>query len=182
MKVSRDQLAENHRQILDAASRLFRERGIDGVTVAQIMRAAGLTHGAFYGHFKSKEALVAQACAHALQRDGIDDLARYVAGYLTPRHRDEQADGCVFAALGAEVVRGTPEARKVLTLAAERQIERLAAIAPGRTQADRRRAAITTWSAMIGAMILARLVDDGALSAEILGATEAGLRGFSRTG
>jgi len=68
MKVSRIQEAENHERILDVATRLFRERGIDGIGVADLMKAAGLTHGGFYGHFKSKEDLVAQACARAVLR------------------------------------------------------------------------------------------------------------------
>ncbi len=177
MKVSREQVAENRRLILDAAARLFLERGVDGVTVAEIMGAAGLTHGAFYGHFKSKEDLLAQACAHALppEADGVT-LAGYVAAYLAPDHRDDHGGGCVFAALGSEAARGGPEMRATLTRAVRRQIDRLAETAPGRTGPERRRAAITAWSAMLGAVTLARLVDDGDLSDEILDATKAGLK------
>ncbi len=175
MKVSREQVAENRRLILDAAARLFRERGIDGVTVAGIMGAAGLTHGAFYGHFKSKEELVAQACAHALPPAEDVTLAGYLADYLAPAHRDDHGGGCVFAALGSEAARGGPEMRHTLTTAVRRQIDRLARTAPGRNAAERRRAAITAWSAMLGAVTLARLVDDRDLSDEILGQTKAGL-------
>lgn len=176
MKVSREQVAENRRLILDASARLFRERGIDGVTVAEIMGAAGLTHGAFYGHFASKEDLVAQACAHALPAagDGVT-LAGYLAAYLAPDHRDDHGGGCVFAALGSEAVRGGPAMRRTLTEAVRRQVDRLAETAPGRNPAQRRQAAITAWSAMVGAVTLARLVDDGDLSDEILAATKAGL-------
>lgn len=176
MKVSREQVAENRRLILDAAARLFRERGVDGVTVAQIMGAAGLTHGAFYGHFTSKEDLLAQACAHALPPapEGVT-LAAYAAAYLTPGHRDDHGGGCVFAALGSEAARGGPAMRDTLTRAVRRQVDRLSHTAPGRNAAERRRAAITAWAAMVGAVTLARLVDDPALSDEILSQTKAGL-------
>lgn len=176
MKVSREQVAENRRLILDAAARLFRDRGIDGVTVAQIMAAAGLTHGAFYGHFKSKDDLVAQACAHALPASREDVvIADYAAAYLSGEHRDNRGGGCVFAALGSEAVRGGPDMRRTLTAAVRAQLDRLTRTAPGKTPAARRQAAITAWAAMVGAVTLARLVDDETLSDEILDATKAGL-------
>src|SRR5918993_581993 len=92
MRVSRKQVAENRRKILEAAGRLFRAKGFEAVTVAEVMRAAGLTHGGFYGHFGSKDDLIAQTLAHALlvgeerqgSRDEVD-LARYAASYLSPR-------------------------------------------------------------------------------------------------
>ncbi len=104
MKVSREQVAENRRKILDAASRLFRARGFEAVTVAEVMKAAGLTHGGFYGHFKSKDDLIAQTLAHVLAAgaEGERNLASYAAQYLTPDHRDDLAGGCPTAALGAE--------------------------------------------------------------------------------
>ena len=96
MRVSRKQVAENRRRILEAAGRLFRAKGFEAVTVAEVMRAAGLTHGGFYGHFGSKDDLIAQTLAYALlagedrQRSRAEvDLARYAAGYLSPRHRDD---------------------------------------------------------------------------------------------
>src|SRR5260370_22039352 len=88
MKVSRIQEAENHERILDVATRLFRERGIDGIGVADLMKAAGLTHGGFYGHFKSKEDLVAQACARAVSRmrqSWTDVSAQATRDPLAPR-------------------------------------------------------------------------------------------------
>src|SRR5882762_4442654 len=96
MKVSREQVAENRRRILEAASRLFRERGFDAVSVAEVMKAAGLTHGGFYGYFKSKDDLIAQTLAELINRGqvGDRDLAQYAAAYLAPEHRTNLAGGC----------------------------------------------------------------------------------------
>src|SRR5271155_3058901 len=112
MRVSREQVAENRRTILEAAGRLFRERGFDSVTVAEVMQAAGLTHGGFYGYFKSKDELIAHALAEALQTTApLSDLAAYAAGYLSRTHRDNLAGGCATAALAAETIRQTRSAR-----------------------------------------------------------------------
>ena len=130
MRVSRKQVAENRRRILEAAGRLFRAKGFEAVTVAEVMQAAGLTHGGFYGHFSSKDDLIAQTLAHALlagenrQRSRAEiDLARYAAGYLSPRHRDDLAGGCPTAGLGAETIRQSPEARAAMTAGLRRRIE-----------------------------------------------------------
>src|ERR1700742_4972140 len=106
MKVSREQVAENRKRILDAAAKLFRERGFETVTVAEVMSAAGLTHGGFYGHFASKEALIEAAMAHEQtgrrSRSTLEDASRYADGYLTRQHRDNVGVSCAFAALGTE--------------------------------------------------------------------------------
>ncbi|MDT2022282.1 helix-turn-helix domain-containing protein [Methylocella sp. CPCC 101449] len=177
MKVSREQVAENRRMILDAAGRLFRERGFEAVTVAEIMQAAGLTHGGFYGYFTSKDDLIAQALAEALANSSIraDDLAGYAASYLSPGHRDDRACGCATAALAADTIRQKDSARSVMTQALEQQIERLSRIASGRTAAQKRNAAVVNWSTMVGALILARASDDPVLSDEILADTRAWL-------
>jgi TetR/AcrR family transcriptional regulator, transcriptional repressor for nem operon len=175
MKVSREQVAENRRKILDAASQLFRSRGFEAVTIAEVMSAAGLTHGGFYGHFKSKDDLIAQTLAHVLGggAQAEIDLLDYAARYLAPDHRDDLAGGCPTAGLAAEVIRQAPDARKVMTEGVRRQIERLSQIAPGKNASETRRAAIGSWAAMVGAVILARLVDDPALSDELLEQTRA---------
>src|SRR5271155_3788539 len=113
MRVSREQVSENRRTILEAAGRLFRARGFDAVTVAEIMQAAGLTHGGFYGYFKSKDALIADALAEALARGAgpSDDWAAFVARYLSRPPRDNLAGGCATAALAAETIRQSGGAR-----------------------------------------------------------------------
>ena len=179
MRVTREEKAENRQRILEAAAQLFRARGFEGVTVAEIMDEAGLTHGGFYGHFTSKDALIAEAIAHALKVSGAASqgatMASYAKTYLSARHRDDLSGGCAYAALGTEAVRGSPQTRRVLTQSLERQIARLSATAPGTTPAARRRAAIAGWAAMVGGLILARIADDPTLSDEILKATRAEL-------
>lgn len=172
MKISKEQVAINRERILEGAARLFRERGFEGVTVAEIMQAAGLTHGAFYGHFASKQELIAEAMRHAMphreREDGEAAIPAFARGYLSPRHRDGVGEGCAFAALGGEAARASPETRQVFTAAVSRQIESFARSAAGATEKERRRAAIATWATLLGGLVLARLVDDDNLSDEIL--------------
>jgi len=184
MKVSREQVAENRRKILEVAGRLFRERGFEAVTVADVMKAAGLTHGGFYGHFKSKDDLIAQTLASALASSVPDELdfASFAAGYLSRRHCEDLAGGCPVAGLGAETIRQSPEARAAMTEGLRRQIDLLSRAAPGATAADRRRAAIGSWAAMVGAVILARMSDDPALSQEMLDETGAWIAANSLRG
>jgi TetR/AcrR family transcriptional repressor of nem operon len=182
MKVSREQVAENRRTILEAASRMFRERGFESVTVAEIMKAAGLTHGGFYGYFASKDELIAGALADVLARrpEPTGDLADFAAGYLSAAHRDNRAGGCPTAALAAETIRLDGEPRAEMTAGVKRQIARLSRIVPGQTDVQKRQAAIGSWAAMVGAMILARVSDDAALSAEILEQTQSWLAAHTK--
>ncbi len=175
MKVSREQVAENRTRILDAAGRLFREHGFDGVSVSEVMQAAGLTHGGFYGYFKSKDDLIAHTLAGLMSRAqvGDRDLTTFAAAYLAPEHRRNVAGGCAVATLGVEAGRATPEAKAAMTGGLRRQIEALTRTAPGETAAARRETAIGSWSAMVGALVLARMSDDPALSDEVLAATRA---------
>ncbi|AUW41308.1 TetR/AcrR family transcriptional regulator [Rhizobium leguminosarum] len=169
MKISREQMAENRQRILEVASRLFREKGFEAVGVAEVMKAAGLTHGSFYGHFSSKDDLIVQALAHALgQRNGASlPLGAYMEEYLSPRHRDNRAGGCPISGLAADTLRQTPEARAAVTEGVRAQIDWMSEKVEG-PDADRRRRAIASWSAMVGATILARVMVDPALSKEIL--------------
>jgi TetR/AcrR family transcriptional regulator, transcriptional repressor for nem operon len=174
MKVSREQVVENRRRILDAAAQLFRERGFDNVTVAEVMSAAGLTHGGFYGHFDSKEALINAAMGHE-QTDRRarmlpENVARYADGYLSSEHRDNIGVSCPFSSLGTEAARVSPEVRYTLTESLRKQIEALSAAAEGATPQERRRNAIAAVSTMVGAMVLARIASDDPLSDEILAA------------
>src|SRR5258705_12660600 len=113
MRVSRQKAAESRERIIDAAGALFREKGFDGIGVADIMKAAQLTHGGFYGHFASKDDLVAQASQRAMARAAMNwtnvtasapknPYAALLEHYLSPRHRDDPGHGCAFAALSGE--------------------------------------------------------------------------------
>jgi len=178
MKVSRKQVAANRQTILEAAGHLFRAQGFEGVTVADVMKAAGLTHGGFYGYFKSKDDLIAQTLAHVFTEGPTEiDLARYAESYLSQRNCKNVAGGCPTAALGSETTRQKPEARAAMTKGLRQHIERLSRSAEGKTAAEKRRAAIGSWSAMLGAMIMARFSDDPKLSEELLAQTRAWIAG-----
>jgi TetR/AcrR family transcriptional regulator, transcriptional repressor for nem operon len=183
MKVSREQVLENKAAILQAAGRLFRERGFDSVTVADVMKSTGLTHGAFYGYFTSKDDLIAQALAEVLGGDVAPppNLAAYAERYLSSSHREDVARGCPFAALASDTSREGGSARAAMTAGLKRQIERLGSVAPGADEARKRRAAIGSWAAMVGAMILARMSDDPEISDEVLNETRAWLREQGQT-
>ena len=179
MRVSREQAAENRERIVETAARLFRERGFEGIGVADLMKAAGLTHGGFYGHFASKDDLAAEACARALEKsasswdaliesDVQDPLAAIGASYLSGRHRDRAGTGCVIAALGSDVSRQSSPIRRAVTNGLEGLLTRLEALVPGRSKAARRQKAVASFATMLGAVIMARAVDDRRLSEEIL--------------
>ena len=186
MKVSRQQAAEHRERIIEAAAKLFRERGFAGVGVAELMHDVGLTHGGFYGHFASKEDLVAQACQRAVSRSldewkrradtaPSDPLAAVITPYLSAEHRDRPGTGCLLAALGPDLSRQAPPVRRVITEWLSAAIAALANLIPARSQAARRRKAIATFASMVGALIMARAVDDPALSEEILAAVSASI-------
>jgi TetR/AcrR family transcriptional repressor of nem operon len=173
MRVSREQAAENRKRIVDTAARMFREKGFDGVGVAAIMKGAGLTHGGFYGHFRSKNDLAAEAVAGAIERSSerqsrFTDLRDLVSDYLSERHRANRADGCAIAALGGEMVRQGEDIRRGVTAHVRAQLDRFSQLLSGGTAASRRRRAIATLAGIIGALMLARAVEDPALSDEIL--------------
>jgi TetR/AcrR family transcriptional regulator, transcriptional repressor for nem operon len=174
MKVSREQMAENRQRILEVASRLFREKGFEAVGVAEVMKALGLTHGGFYGHFSSKDDLIVQALAHALgERNGAAlPLREYMDEYLSPRHRDNRAGGCPISGLAADTLRQTPEARSAVTDGVRGQIDWMLEKLSGSDESARRQA-IASWAAMVGAVVLARATTDPVLSDEILKETRA---------
>ena len=118
MRYPAKETAAKHERIVKEASRLFRERGFENVTVGEVMKAAGLTHGAFYAHFGSKQDLQAAAVAYGQGLTASRTRSysatkkgrkEYADRYLSPRHRDNPGDGCTMAALAQEVARSTPE-------------------------------------------------------------------------
>jgi TetR/AcrR family transcriptional regulator, transcriptional repressor for nem operon len=191
MKVSREKAAEHRERIIDAAGALFRAKGFDGIGVADIMKAAELTHGGFYGHFASKDDLVAQASQRAMARAEVNwakvvaeapdqPYAALLSHYLSPRHRDDPGKGCAFAALGGDAARSGKPVRKAFAEGLQPLIDILAESIPGRSKAVRRRKALAAMAALVGALTLSRAVDDEALSDAILAATKRELLAFDR--
>src|SRR3974377_2327547 len=167
MRYPVEETAAKHERIVKEASRLFRERGFQNVSVGEVMKAAGLTHGAFYAHFGSKEELQAAAVAYG-QKISLERMPRssrkqskgsYADLYLSRWHRDNPGDGCTMAALAQEVARSTPE----LKAAFEQGLENFVSGKRGG-----RKEAIFWVAAMIGGVVLARAVQDPRLSDEIL--------------
>jgi TetR/AcrR family transcriptional repressor of nem operon len=186
MKVSREQAAENRERIVQVAAKLFRERGFDGIGVADLMKAAGLTHGGFYGHFGSKEDLAAEASDRALKDilqfwstviDKAPDEAfsTIVNRYLSEGHRDTPGKGCLVAALGSDLGRQPRPVRRVVTDGIQAFIGQLMQLVPGKSKPARRRQALTDFAAMVGAVTIARAVDDPALSKDVLDAVASSL-------
>lgn len=179
MRVSREQSAENREKILSIASRLFREKGFDGIGIADLMKSAGLTHGGFYGHFSSKEDLIAQACDRAVdelltpdhsrfEQYGGTDYQRFIANYLSREHRDNPGTGCLMAALGADAARQSPTIKRAFTKSCNRLFAAMMKMLPAKREAEKREQALTTLAALVGAQVIARALDDPELSQEVL--------------
>jgi len=177
MRVSKEQAAQNRERILNAASRLMRERGIAGVGVDALAEAAGMTHGSLYSQFGSKERLVEEAVAHAISAKGKElsegfTLDDYVSEYLSPAHRDAPASGCPFAALACEVSRQGSGVKERFTAGLRGVIALLSSRLPsGLKPRQRDDQAIVATAALVGALVLARAVNDPKLSDDILRAT-----------
>jgi TetR/AcrR family transcriptional repressor of nem operon len=186
MRVSREVAAANRARIIAMASNLFREKGFNGIGVADIMQAADLTHGGFYGHFKSKDELVVEACETALAKAALTwaqraadaperPLEALYKEYLSPGKREQAGRSCCFAVLGADAARQGKPVRAAFAAGLKPLIDILAKFVPAASKAARRRKALAVMSQLVGAMVLARAVDDPALSDEILAAAKAEL-------
>lgn len=180
MRNSREVTAENRERIVAVAARLFRERGIAAVGVAELMEAAGMTHGGFYKHFESKDALIDEACRHSFTEPGGslraaaeaasegEELRTIVDRYLSRRHRDNPGSGCAVAALGGEVANRESPAREALAAGRERLVSLVARYMKGADAKERATAFVAT---MVGALITSRLAD-GASSDAVLRAAK----------
>ena len=179
MRVSREKAAEHRDRIIDAAGALFRAKGFGGIGVADIMKAADLTHGGFYGHFASKDDLIAQASRRILARAALnwtklveaapdDPYAALLEHYLSPKHRDDPGQGCAFAALGNDAARSGKTVRKAFAEGLAPLIDILARSIPGKSKAARRRKAVAAMATLVGALTLARAVEGTPLSDEML--------------
>lgn len=179
MKVSKETVEQNRERVIDTAARLFRERGIDGIGVVDLMKAAGLTHGGFYRQFKSKDDLVVQAVKRAYD-DMSADLASRIAGssdplqtlvrhYVSDYHRDDPGHGCSLASLATDAARhDDPALREFFGSIVGNYIGLLTKLVPGSDAAAKRSAAIAALAEMIGSVVLSRVVTDPALSGEII--------------
>ncbi|SIN72501.1 transcriptional regulator, TetR family [Singulisphaera sp. GP187] len=180
MRKSKAEAAETRKRIVAAAAAEFRKNGIVATGLSDLMKAAGLTHGGFYKHFESKDQLIAEACAEAGRALAEKVAANAskgsaVASYLSARHRDNPADGCPLAALGSELARCDERTREVATAGFERLVGILAGQFAKLSPEEARRRALVSASTMIGALAMARMVNDTNLSAEILQEAEASI-------
>ena len=176
---SRAGKTKTHKRIVKIASRRFREKGLAGVGIADVMKEAGLTVGGFYKHFDSRDALVAEAVSSAFGgwKRRVDaaasggpavSYAKLIDDYLNEAHRDGPGTGCAFSALAGEIARSNKRTRALATEQIRNDIQLLAGLLPGKNKHAARSKAILTFSALVGAMVLARAVSDEALSLEIL--------------
>jgi TetR/AcrR family transcriptional regulator, transcriptional repressor for nem operon len=189
MRYSKEHKLETHARIVKKASVRLREKGAHGVGVADLMKEAGLTHGGFYAHFDSREALVIEAFADAMDRSTErwrqlaeqtlpeKRLATIVAAYLTPLHRDDPGRGCAIPTLGAEIAREGAKTRKAFAAKLEQMIDMLAAQIPDLPRKAARKQAMAVIATMMGTLVLARVAGNGDFSDEILGAGREALIG-----
>jgi TetR/AcrR family transcriptional regulator, transcriptional repressor for nem operon len=180
MRYSREHKQETHARIVKKASVRLREKGAHGIGVADLMKEAGLTHGGFYAHFDSREALVIEAFAYAMDRSTErwrkiaeqtapdKRLAMIVDSYLTPVHRDDHGHGCVVPSLAAEIARESPKTRKAFAAKLEQMIEMMADQIPDLPRKTARKQAAAALATMMGTLVLARIAGSGDFSDEIL--------------
>jgi TetR/AcrR family transcriptional repressor of nem operon len=199
MRLTQEQATENRRRIIETAGRLFRASGFNGVSVAELMNAAGFTHGGFYNHFPSKEALAASAALAGLQRSNAiltetlmdqagsnhSALWPFIEAYLSSAHRDNRADGCTIASLASDAARQDEQVQASFAKGIDEELDILAsyfAKTPAEDQdempASARERAVHLLSELVGAIILARAVAQAnqSLSDEILAAVSTGLQ------
>jgi TetR/AcrR family transcriptional repressor of nem operon len=182
MRYSREHKLETHARIVKKASVRLREKGAHGIGVADLMKEAGLTHGGFYAHFDSREALLIEAFAYAMDR-GRESwrklaeqvppnkrLATIVDAYLAPIHRDDPGHGCAVPTLGAEIARESPKTRKAFAAKLEQMIDMVAEQIPDIPRKAARKQAMAAVGTMMGTIVLARIAGNSEFSDEILGA------------
>ena len=188
MKISKVQMAEHRESIIDSAARGFREKGFEGISVVDLMKEAGLTHGGFYNHFASKDELICLAIARSfdqmiarwegyIERFPKNPIGAIIDGYLSERHLQHPETGCVLAALATETAKHSASVQAAMASGIERLLHVLQQHVVGRTAAQRRSGAISMLSQRSGARILARSQDSSALAKEFLRAYSRNLTG-----
>ena len=192
MRYSREHKQETHDRIVRKASVRLREKGAHGIGVADLMKEAGLTHGGFYAHFDSREALVIEAFGYAMDRSmehwrkltgevAPDQRLPLIAeSYLSTVHRDNPGHGCSIPALGAEIARESAKTRRAFVGKLDEMIEMLADFIPEVPRKTARKQAIATLATLAGTLLLARIAGSGELSDELLKAGKDSALGGSR--
>lgn len=181
MRYSKEHKAETRSRIVSKASVKLREKGVHGIGVADLMKDAGLTHGGFYAHFESREALVIEAFSRAMDNAvhkwrKVDEttapkkLQTMVANYLSAQHRDEPGQGCAISTLGGDIVRESPKTRRAFAAKIDELVQAVAETIPELPPAAARQKALGVLSTLIGALLLARISGTGEQSDEILAA------------
>ena len=182
MRYTKDHKQETHARIVKKASVKLRERGAHGIGVADLMKEAGLTHGGFYAHFASREALVVEAFVYAMERSNAawrkkveamppaERFAAIVESYLSPAHRDDPGRGCALPALAAEIGRESAKTRRAFAAKFEDMVEMLAEQIPDVSVEAAREQAMAALATMVGTLVLARVSGSGKLSDDILAA------------
>ncbi|MGY4256736.1 TetR/AcrR family transcriptional repressor of nem operon [Bradyrhizobium sp. USDA 4516] len=181
MRVSRTQAAENRQTVINVASRLFRERGFDGIGLKDLMKGAGLTQGAFYKQFASKEDLAVEASKRALESASgrwsdaaaahpDDPLGAVIAFYLSGDHRGEKMDGCPIVALGSDAARQGPEVKAEFEAGIKAHLDVLGRFIAGAGDEDARGKAMAILATMVGAVTLSRVLNDPDLAQAVLDA------------
>ncbi|MBI1651366.1 TetR/AcrR family transcriptional regulator [Hyphomicrobium sulfonivorans] len=187
MRVSRAQAEENRQNVIDVASRLFREHGFDGIGLKDLMEGAGMTHGAFYKQFGSKEDLVAAASARAFESatsrwsaaaaaNPKDALGAVIAFYLSKGHRKEKMEGCPLVALGADAARQSAEVKSSFESGIREHLRVLSRLLSKADSEETRTKAMAVLSTMVGAVTLARVVNDPRLAQSFLDAAAESVR------
>lgn len=180
MRYARNHKSQTRARILKNASARLRSHGEAGIAIGNLMEESGLTHGGFYAHFKSRDALISEAFREAMKgspakwRERADEapvdkkLAAIVESYLTADHRDDPGSGCILPSLGADVARTDTRTRRIYAGRFEEMVALVAKHQSGRMTKDARERAIGTIATMVGSLLLARAAGDTELSADIL--------------
>jgi TetR/AcrR family transcriptional repressor of nem operon len=182
MKKSKVEAAETRKRIIAVAAQAFRSNGIRATGVAEIMTAAGLTHGAFYRHFESKDQLVAEACAASIDtlvsssevaaEEGDEPFLKHLEDFLSTEYRDDGLAGCPFVAMGSELARADLDTRRAASVGFRGLVDIIASREQTEDVESAKADAMFTLSSMIGAVTMAKIVDDPALSRRILEVTK----------
>jgi TetR/AcrR family transcriptional regulator, transcriptional repressor for nem operon len=180
MRYSKEHKFQTHARIVKKASARLREKGAHGIGVADLMKDAGLTHGGFYAHFDSREALVIEAFTHAMDRStehwrkqaeempAEKRLSAIVNTYLSPLHRDNPGQGCAVPALASEISRESAKTRRAFASRMQQMIEMLAKQFHGMPPKAARKQAVSALATMMGSLVMARVAGNSEFSDEIL--------------